>query len=112
MNDKKEKIVLDVAYQPQVRTGADTRRIMIDVIIALMPALVVAIIQFGWYPIAVCLVSMASAVFFEWAYRKLMKKTCTIGDCSAALTGLLMALTMPASSPLWLRSARKRDRII
>ena len=94
MNDKKEKIVLDVAYQPQVRTGADTRRIMIDVIIALMPALVVAIIQFGWYPIAVCLVSMASAVFFEWAYRKLMKKTCTIGDCSAALTGLLMALTM------------------
>lgn len=95
MNDKKEKIVLDVAYQPQVRTGADTRRIMIDVIIALMPALVVAIIQFGWYPIAVCLVSMASAVFFEWAYRKLMKKTCTIGDCSAALTGLLMALTMP-----------------
>ena len=102
MNDKKEKIVLDVAYQPQVRTGADTRRIMIDVIIALMPALVVAIIQFGWYPIAVCLVSMASAVFFEWAYRKLMKKTCTIGDCSAALTGLLMALPMPASSPLWL----------
>ena len=102
MNDKKEKIVLDVAYQPQVRTGADTRRIMIDVIIALMPALVVAIIKFGWYPIAVCLVSMASAVFFEWAYRKLMKKTCTIGDCSAALTGLLMALTMPASSPLWL----------
>ena len=102
MNDKKEKIVLDVAYQPQVRTGADTRRIMIDVIIALMPALVVAIIQFGWYPIAVCIVSMASAVFFEWAYRKLMKKTCTIGDCSAALTGLLMALTMPASSPLWL----------
>ena len=102
MNDKKEKIVLDVAYQPQVRTGADTRRIMIDVIIALMPALIVAIIQFGWYPIAVCLVSMASAVFFEWAYRKLMKKTCTIGDCSAALTGLLMALTMPASSPLWL----------
>ena len=102
MNDKKEKIVLDVAYQPQVRTGADTRRIMIDVIIALMPALVVAIIQFGWYPIAVCLVSMASAVFFEWAYRKLMKKTCTIGDCSAALTGLLMALTLPASSPLWL----------
>ena len=102
MNDKKEKIVLDVAYQPQVRTGTDTRRIMIDVIIALMPALVVAIIQFGWYPIAVCIVSMASAVFFEWAYRKLMKKTCTIGDCSAALTGLLMALTMPASSPLWL----------
>ena len=82
MNDKKEKIVLDVAYQPQVRTGADPRRIMIEVIIALMPALVVAIIQFGWYPIAVCLVSMASAVFFEWAYRKLMKKTCTIGDCS------------------------------
>ena len=72
MNDKKEKIVLDVAYQPQVRTGADTRRIMIDVIIALMPALVVAIIQFGCYQLALSLGSMASAGVFEWAYRKLM----------------------------------------
>ena len=101
MNDKKEKIVLDVAYQPQVRTGADTRRIMIDVIIALMPALVVAIIQFGWYPIAVCIVSMASAVFFEWAYRKLMKKSNMIGDLSAVVTGILLSFVCPVDLPWW-----------
>lgn len=102
MSDNKVKITLDVAYQPQVRTATDTRRIMMDVIIALMPALIVAIFQFGWRPLGVAMVSMLSAVFFEWAYRKLMKKSNTIGDCSAALTGLLMALTMPPSSPLWL----------
>ena len=99
MNNSKVKIVLDVAYQPQVRTDTDTRRIMMDVIIALMPALIVAILQFGWRPLGVAVVSMLSAVFFEWAYRKLMKKSNTIGDCSAALTGLLMAMTMPPSSP-------------
>ena len=101
-NDNKVRIVLDVAYQPQVRTETDTRRIMMDVIIALMPALIVAIFQFGWRPLGVAMVSMITAVFFEWAYRKLMKKSNTIGDCSAALTGLLMAMTMPPSSPLWL----------
>ena len=73
-----------------------------DVIIALMPALIVAIFQFGWRPLGVAMTSMLSAVFFEWAYRKLMKKSNTIGDCSAAVTGLLMAMTMPPSSPLWL----------
>lgn len=102
MSDNKVKIVLDVAYQPQVRTETDTRRIMIDVILALMPALIVSILQFGWRPLGVAVVSMLSAVFFEWAYRKLMKKSNTIGDCSAALTGLLMAMTMPPTSPLWL----------
>jgi Na+-translocating ferredoxin:NAD+ oxidoreductase subunit D len=102
MNDNKVKIVLDVAYQPQVRTETDTRRIMMDVIIALMPALIVSIFQFGWRPLGVAVVSMLSAVFFEWAYRKLLKKSNTIGDCSAAVTGLLMAMTMPPTSPLWL----------
>lgn len=102
VSDNKDRIVLDVAYQPQVRSGRGTRTIMLDVIIALMPALVVAVFQFGWSPLAVCAISMASAVFFEWAYRKLLKKPQTINDCSAALTGLLMAMTMPASSPLWL----------
>ena len=101
-NENKVRIVLDVAYQPQVRTDTDTRRIMMDVIIALMPALIVAIFEFGWRPLGVAMVSMLSAVFFEWAYRKLMKKSNTIGDCSAAVTGLLMAMTMPPSSPLWL----------
>ena len=54
-NDNKVRIVLDVAYQPQVRTETDTRRIMMDVIIALMPAQIVAIFQFGWRPLGVAI---------------------------------------------------------
>ena len=100
--DPRERIVLDVAYQPQVRAKTDTRRLMLDVIIALLPAVAAAVWQFGVYCLAIIGVSVASAVFFEWAYRKLMKKRASIGDLSAALTGLLIALTLPPATPLWL----------
>lgn len=102
MSEKKERIVLDVAYQPQVKTETDTRRIMLDVIIALIPALCVAVWQFGIYPLVVVAVSAGSAMFFEWGYRKLMKKTNTVGDLSACLTGILLALTLPPTAPWWL----------
>ena len=102
MSEKKERIVLDVAYQPQVRTNTDTTRIMLDVIIALIPAVVVAVIQFGFYPLVVIASSIASCVFFEWGYRKLMKKDNSIGDLSAVVTGLLLALVLPPSAPWWL----------
>jgi len=102
MSEKKEKIILDVAYQPQVRADMDTKRIMLNVIIALLPAVAVAVWQFGFYPLLLIAVSVASAAFFEWAYRKLMKKSCTVGDLSACLTGLLLALTLPPYAPWWL----------
>jgi len=102
MSEKKERIVFDVAYQPQVRTNTDTRRIMLDVIIALIPAVVVGVINFGMAILLPIATSVASAVFFEWAYRKFMKKPDTIGDLTAALTGLLMALTMPPQTPWWM----------
>ena len=102
MAEKKERIVLDVAYQPQVRTITDTKRIMLDVIVALLPAVGVAVWQFGAYPLLVIASSMISAVFFEWLYRRLMKKTNTIGDLSACVTGLLLALVLPPSAPWWL----------
>ena len=77
----------------------DTRRIMINVMIALLPAFGVSIWQFGYKPVILVLASMSSAVFFEWLYRRLMKKSPMIDDCSAALTGLLLAMTLPASAP-------------
>ncbi len=102
MSEQKEKIVLDVAYQPQVRTNTDTRRLMLDVIIALCPAAIWAVVQFGVSALVVMVSSVASAVFFEWGYRKLMKKSATIDDLSAVLTGLLLAMTLPPTAPWWL----------
>ena len=102
MSDKKERIILDVAYQPQVRTKTDTRRLMLDVIIALIPALIVGVLQFGVQVLLIILTSVCSAVFWEWAYRRLFKKEASIGDLSAVLTGLLLALTMPPTAPWWL----------
>ena len=102
MSDKKERIILDVAYQPQVRTKTDTRRLMLDVIIALIPALIVGVLQFGVQVLLIILTSFCSAVFWEWAYRRLFKKEASIGDLSAVLTGLLLALTMPPTAPWWL----------
>ena len=102
MKENKERIVLDVAYQPQVRTNMDTRRIMLNVILALIPALAVSVAQAGFAALITVIVSMASAVFYEWAYRKLMKKDSSIGDLSACLTGLLLAMTLPAGAAWWL----------
>ena len=102
MSEKKERIILDVAYQPQVRTAVNTQRLMLDVLIALIPAVAVAIYQFGSHALLVMATSVTSAVFFEWAYRKLTKKTASIDDLSAVVTGLLLALTMPANCPAWI----------
>ena len=102
MSEKQERIIFDVAYQPQVRTHMDTRRIMINVMIALLPAFAVSIWQFGWKAVLLVIASMSSAVFWEWLYRKLLKKPSSIGDCSAALTGMLLAMTLPVSAPWWL----------
>ena len=100
--DKKERIVLDVAYQPQVRTNMDTKRIMLNVMLALLPSLLAATYEFGVKPVIMVAVSMSSAVFYEWAYRRLAKKDPTIFDYSACLTGMLVAMTLPTSAPWWL----------
>ena len=102
MSEPKEKIVLDVAYQPQVRTDRDTKRLMLDVIIALLPAAIWSVIQFGVSPLILMVNSIVSAVFFEWGYRKLMKKDAAIDDLSAVVTGLLLAMTLPPTAPWWL----------
>ncbi len=102
MSDKIERIVLDAAYQPQVRTNRDTKRLMLDVMIALLPAVIVGVLQFGTHTLLLLLTGICSAVFWEWLYRRLFKKDASIGDLSAALTGLLLSLTLPPASPLWL----------
>ncbi|MGI5971234.1 MAG: RnfABCDGE type electron transport complex subunit D [Oscillospiraceae bacterium] len=91
-----------VTSSPHVRTADDTRSIMLDVIISLLPALAAAVYFFGGRALVLTLVSVAFCVFFEWAYRKLMKKTNTIGDLSAVVTGMLLAFCLPVGSPYWM----------
>ena len=99
---KEKEYTFDASYQPQVRTDTDTKRIMLDVMIALLPALCVGIFMFGFKALVLTLVSMASCVFFEWGYRKLLKKPDSIGDLSACVTGMLISFVIPVSSPWWM----------
>ena len=94
--------MLNVSSNPHVRDKMTTSKIMQLVLIALLPASLFGVWNFGLRALAVILVTVASSVFFEWLYNKLMHKETTIGDFSAAVTGLLLALNMPAGIPLWI----------
>lgn len=93
---------LRASSNPHIRNHEDTRSLMLDVIIALMPALAMSVFMFGIRPLVAAIVSMAGAVFFEWLYRKLLHKPQAIGDLSAALTGLLLAMTCSCLLPYWM----------
>ena len=90
-----------VMASPHIHGKTSTSGIMRDVLIALAPALVAATINFGWRALLVTAVSVLSCVFFEWAFEKLVKRPSTIGDLSAAVTGVLLAFNLPVSIPLW-----------
>ena len=94
--------LMSVTSNPHIRDSWTTQKIMMHVIIALMPATLFGVWHFGAYTIAVILVTVISSMFFEYLYEKLMKLPITVSDCSAALTGLLLALNMPPRIPLWI----------
>ena len=91
-----------VASSPHIKTEDGTRSIMLDVIIALCFPLIMAIYFFGWRSLTLTLVSVCSCIAFEWIYRYFMKKSSTIGDLSAVVTGMLLAMNLPVSTPLWI----------
>lgn len=91
-----------VSGTPHVRSKESIQSIMRDVIIALIPATAVGIYYFGIPALITIVVSIVSSVFFEWLYQKAMKKPVTVSDLSAVVTGLLLAMNMPASSPIWM----------
>ena len=90
-----------ITSKPHMRAKITTQRIMLDVIIALLPAILVAVINFGLRGASVIAVAVASCVFFEWAYQKIMKKPVMVNDLSAVITGILIAFGVPATVPLW-----------
>ena len=101
INDYKGLKLL-ASSNPHIRNNEDTRSLMLDVIIALLPALAMSVYVFGVTALISAVVSVAGAVFFEWLYRKLLKKPQTIGDLSAALTGLLLSMVCPPTLPYWM----------
>ncbi|MBR6766644.1 MAG: RnfABCDGE type electron transport complex subunit D [Clostridia bacterium] len=92
---------LTVASSPHIRGNFRTNRIMLDVVIALLPAFAVGIYRFGAQAVLVAAVSMVSAVAAEYLYSLITRTRNTIVDGSAVVTGLLLAMTLPVSVPLW-----------
>ena len=96
---------LTVASSPHIRGNFRTNRIMLDVVLALLPALAVGIWMLGIRALLVTLLCIVSAVAAEWLFSLVTKTRNTVVDGSAVVTGLLLAMTLPASVPYWLAAA-------
>ena len=92
---------LTVASSPHIRGNFRTRRIMLDVVLALMPALAVGIAMFGLRALFVTLVCVGCAVAAEWVFSLIVFKRNTVVDGSAVVTGVLLAMTLPHTVPYW-----------
>ncbi|MHB8961640.1 MAG: RnfABCDGE type electron transport complex subunit D [Saccharofermentanales bacterium] len=93
---------LQVSSSPHMRDGSTTSRLMLDVIIALVPALLAAVYFFGLRVLLVAAVTVGSSVLLEYISRKVMKRDNTIHDLSAVVTGLLIAFSISPATPLWM----------
>ena len=91
-----------VTPSPHFLGHNSTRSIMLDVVIALCPALIAAVVLFGYRSAVITAVCVVSAIISEWLSRKVMKKPQTIGDLSAVVTGMLLAFNLPLSIPYWI----------
>ena len=101
MTDYKN-LKLIATSNPHIRSNETTRSIMLDVIIAMLPALVWAVICFGVKALTLTAVSVIGCMFWEWLYRRLMKKPQSVGDLSAVVTGMLLAFVCPVTTPYWM----------
>ena len=94
--------MLNVSSSPHVRDNSSTRRIMLDVYIALLPACIFGIVNFGMRALAVLVVSVITCVVSEYLFEHFMHRPITVGDLSAVVTGLLLGMNMPHTIPLWI----------
>ena len=91
-----------VSPSPHIHSKDSTKSLMLDVVIALIPAVICSVVFYGWQELLVLGVCVASCVLLEWAITKYMlKKPSTIGDLSAVITGILLALNVPYTTPWW-----------
>lgn len=100
--DKKFHTNLIVSSAPHIVTDADTTKLMGTVLLALAPSLVASTYIFGMRVILLTAVCVVASVGFEWIYNQIMHRKQTVGDLSAALTGVLIAFNVPSNFPLWM----------
>lgn len=96
---------LIASSSPHIRHDETTQKIMLDVIIALLPALVASVFYFGFNSVILLVAAVASAVITEFLCQKAMKRPTTVSDLSAVVTGILLAFNLPASAPWWVAVA-------
>ncbi len=89
------------SVSPHFSSNITTAKIMLDVIIALMPAAIASVVIFGLRSLLVIGVCVAVCIFAEWGFEKICKKKNTITDLSAVVTGMILAFNLPVSIPLW-----------
>ncbi|MBN1622632.1 MAG: RnfABCDGE type electron transport complex subunit D [Endomicrobiales bacterium] len=102
MNEKKPDNNLIVATSPHVHAPINIQKVMGEVLIALIPAVIASLYFFRLYAFKVLFIATASSVFFEYIWQKVNKQPIRINDLSAALTGILLALTLPPTIPWWM----------
>lgn len=86
---------------PHMVQTVSVRGMMLDVIVALLPALAMAVFLFGWWVLVLCAISVGSCLLFEYGYRKLTGQSNSLGDLSACVTGLLLCMTLPSDASWW-----------
>ncbi len=102
INKEPGSLLLTVSPSPHIKSGVTTGKIMRDVIIALAPACLWGIYQFGARAALLLVIGVLSSVFFEWGCEKLLHRKNSIHDLSAIVTGLLISMNLPSSVPYWL----------
>lgn len=93
---------LIVSHSPHIAGKDSLKSIMLQVIIAMLPALVAGCLVFGFRALVVTLICVVSCVVFEGLWQKVLKKPLTVSDLSAVVTGMLLAFNLPAGIPLWI----------
>lgn len=94
--------LLNVSSSPHVLDNSSTQNIMLDVFIAMIPASAFGCYIFGFSALFVIIATVLSCVISEYLYEKIMHKTSTVGDMSAVVTGMILALNMPPEIPVWI----------
>lgn len=94
--------MLHVSSSPHIRSKTTSSKIMLDVVIALMPAVIASYFIFGLRALALIAITTVACLAFEWLSRKIMGRANSLSDCSALVTGILLALNFPVGLPYWI----------